>query len=411
MRWTSSRYVVLLFVLMVSACDTIEDPPPVVEPPPEEAFRLTPFKEASLEVGNYRLRITEAGNLRAMWYPDGFAGDEVGILYDAGIWLAARQAGAWRASVVWAGRYPSSNFTAQWGEEQVGVFLVRPDSLRQPVVNWPLAYGAPRDAQGRPTLYGDAMAWSAQHGAPGHPRPAMGEPLLDVRVTQAAYGFDTPALRDVLFVRYEITNQGAAPLEDLHIGFFADTDLHFTPKRSSSCPDVFDNRTGYDLERGISYTYPGEALGNTAVAGCWTYATGYTFVQLPEGLSAPGLLSHRFMQKNYHPSFPGYGEEGVERVEQLVYALQGLTNDGGPMIDPTTGLATRFAFTGDPLTGTGWIDAPPRDVRSLLSLQPVVLRPGETKRLTVAVAAARGANLGAALEALRRHLGQATPVP
>lgn len=54
------------------------------------------------------------------------------------------------------------------------------------------------------------------------------------------------------------------------------------------------------------------------------------------------------------------------------------------MIDPTTGEPTAFAFTGNPVTGTGWVDTR-NEVRSLLSLAPISLAPCETVEFIVPI--------------------------
>ncbi|MCH7522120.1 MAG: hypothetical protein IIB42_10545, partial [Candidatus Marinimicrobia bacterium] len=64
-----------------------------------------------------------------------------------------------------------------------------------------------------------------------------------------------------------------------------------------------------------------------------------------------------------------------------------------PWIDPTTGAATKFVLSGDPLTGTGWVDGidlPPGDRRIVLSAGPFSMALGDTVETVVATTAAMG---------------------
>ncbi|NIV11610.1 MAG: hypothetical protein GWN62_10105, partial [Aliifodinibius sp.] len=83
------------------------------------------------------------------------------------------------------------------------------------------------------------------------------------------------------------------------------------------------------------------------------------------------------------------------------YALKGLSNFGDPMINPVTGNETKFAFTGDPITQTGWLDSIAIDVRSLLSSAPFTLAPGEKKIVSIVWIVESGQNLADALVNLK----------
>lgn len=113
---------------------------------------------------------------------------------------------------------------------------------------------------------------------------------------------------------------------------------------------------------------------------------GYTFAATPFG-DAPesAVLSHRIMRKNNYLNSE-FGEESVVEQRPFLLALQGLSNEGKPMINPVDGEPTRFAFTGNPVDDEGWIDSP-TDVRSLLSLKPFDIPGGESAEVLVAITA------------------------
>jgi hypothetical protein len=97
--------------------------------------------------------------------------------------------------------------------------------------------------------------------------------------------------------------------------------------------------------------------------------------------------------------------------EEVALALRGLGADGQPMLDPTTGQTTPFAFSGDPVRGTGWVSEVPGDGRNLIGSGPFTLAPGETEVVTVVWSAASEATLEASLLRIRERVGRARSTP
>ena len=382
----SKLFFLTITLMALAGCDSAGS---------SDELRLPPAASAvEIDVNNYVVTLDTTGALsNGRWEsPDGSAG----ALFTAGLWMASESGDGVDASVIWSGANPTSNYTSNWDGDRRGVYYVRPSDVDDagPNSDWPREHGAPVDADGRPRVYGDAMAWSALTGHRGHLEPEMMAPLTDVTIRQAVYGYEDAALRDVLFVQYVLANQSQRMISDLHIGFYADTDLSVL-----DCQHVGRNRTGYDVERGLSYTYPEEAL-DAGERACGVVVTGFAFLELPEG--SGGLLGHRIMRKNSVLN-PDFGEESVQEPGQFLFALKGLSNSGLPMEDPSTGTTTRFAFSGNPISGTGWLDEG-GDARSLLSVQPISLEPGASSRTTLVLLTARGDSLARALAALGEKL-------
>ena len=293
----------------------------------------------------------------------------------SGLWLGGTQGGTLGVNAVWYGEGNTEpgygNFTNDCGGRRNGLFALDADTVYTDADAWPRAVGAPTASDGSPQVYGDQMLWgsfctdSVVNWAP------LASPLRDVRVNVAIYGYrDEPRVR---YVRYDIAN-GGAPILDLAVGYFADMDKN-------------GEAEGFDEASGLSYVYSlaqreGSAFLDPTV-------TGYAFLSTPRDVP---LFAHRIMRKGDYPDRVAYKEfdEGADRPQQLLYALQGRSNDGDPMVDPTTGQATRFAFTGDPFAGTGWRDGvrddgsfQGQDNRQLTSLQPFALGSGESVTFTV----------------------------
>jgi len=326
------------------------------------------------------------------------------LIYDAGLWLAGRQEGEVRALVR---EFTRSNYIARADDQPLGVFTLTPDSLEgRRITNWPTAYNASVDDNGQPRLLGDAMLWSAflpgqQRGSTSQTETLFKSALTGIHFTQAVYGYEESALQDVAFVRYELVNDTGGNLTDLYVGFFADVDLENWP-----CFSAGANATGFDPTRALSYTYPREAIGD-AVLPCPIGVLGLTFLESPVATAIPHTVtSHTILRKNVGPgSESGYAfsEATLHNPQDVLYRLQGLSSQGEPMIDPTTGLATPYAFTGDPVAETGWLDVP-TEVRSLTTAGPFSLAQGQTQRLTVAIVAAQGKVLSEALAQLHQKV-------
>ena len=162
----------------------------------------------------------------------------------------------------------------------------------------------------------------------------------------------------------------------------------------------------FSIGPNLGYTSPREASGDAALP-CPILVLGLAFLESPVATASPNVVtSHTILYKNVGPgSESGYAfsEATLRTPQDVLYRLQGLSSQGEPMIDPTTGLATPYAFTGDPVTETGWLGEP-TDVRSLTTAGPFSLAEGQTQRLTMAIIVTQGNILSEALAQLRQKV-------
>jgi hypothetical protein len=210
-------------------------------------------------------------------------------------------------------------------------------------------------------------------------------------VGETAFVFEGSALKQVLFLRYDISNESNVPVSNLYLGFGADIDLWWWDLAlgTVACGNLSwaSNQTGYNLAKNYSYTYvkPDSSDDGALRSGCYGALIGYSILDMYSegGLSQP-KLAHRILTRSHEEPIFDFAEAEINNAEQVKYALQGLSATGGAMVDPVTGENTAFAYTGDPFSGTGWLDSR-KDVRSLQSIMPFDLMPGETRVMTVAV--------------------------
>lgn len=364
----------------VSPADTSdEEPPPIIE--------LVPANNVTLEVAGHSVQVDSSGSLIEGRLNHVGPYNYFGYLYVGGLWIGSEDYDPPKANIVWSGTYPKSNYVRKIeSADTSGVYIIDRRTTDTSLVTWPVDQGYPVDAAGRPITMGDVMTWSLLT-SDSLDEPVLSNPNTDIEVSQAVWGYDHPDLVTTLFLRYEIMNVGEQHLSSVRVGYYTDTDL-----------DNSINSTGYDSLLAITYTYTPRDTGATHVAG-------FTFLEV-NGVSDPASIvtSHRVMRKNsYYDA--DFGEIGFETSEQIMFALKGLSNSGQPMINPVTNTPTMFAFTGDPISETGWLDVVV-DVRSLLNGPILSIAPGESATVTIVMAVSDGDNLDLALNNLKQKIAQ-----
>lgn len=282
---------------------------------------------------------------------------------NAGLWIATIQNGIPAANLVFQGAIPYSNYIASFGNHSTGVFKFLADGKKLYANSFIRSLGLPLNLDGSIKVMGDEMYFSsfASDTTLGSVS-IFANPIKNIRVNQTLFGYKRIDINDVVFIKYDITNLGKVE-QVLNAGYYSDTDIE-TPS----------NSTGYDSLRGLTYTYLPKPLRNP------NKAIGFAFLDSPKmNGNKPIILSHRIVRKNDASSF---SEHFFKKPQQALWALNGLDNDGNPMINPITNQITKFAFTGDPITGTGWLDILV-DTRNLLSTASFNLMPNQTTTLIV----------------------------
>ena len=399
-------------VLFIAGCDSGPADPPSEEPPPVEVEPLTSFDNAVLEVGQFLIAVDSTSSVgfagaAAYWSDMEHPNRKVFVIYESGLWIAAESNGTHYANILCGcGTGWGSNYTRALTStgQQAGIFVVTSDSLSSDK-EWPSELGAPTDASGQPMTYGDKMLWGAFTSKVSN-TALRANPLRDIRLSQSIYGYDALHYSDLVFVRYELTNNGNEAMDGIYLGYRSDTDLSVL-----AGTDILDrmetrnNVVAYDAGNELSYTYFAADTAN-ARPDTRTYVTGYTLLGVDD---VGGLLSHRVLRKNDYIDGEAFGEDGLVDPENVYNALRGLSSTGESMVNPVTGSPDLFAFSGDPVARTGWLDRAVEqsggiDIRQLLTAGPFSLAPGETRSVTIAWAVGAGSGLSGALADLKQNI-------
>lgn len=330
------------------------------------------------------------------------------LLFASGLWLGATDS-LTGDTLIAMSEYSSefspgnmSGGTFVPDDSTFGVFKLHKDSLAAnpnqgytDYMMYGVPLGAPVDGTGEPDMIGDQMLWSIYSDAnpAAHSNDAGGTAPLGVEVQQTVFGFKRDdAIGDIMFIRYKITNKGSKYLRNMFISLWSDPDLGGAGDDLVAC-DVDPNP---DSSKNLGYTY--NANDNDATYGSNPPAVGFDFFQGP--LDSTGVMTDsarmwgqwNFGYKNlplvsFNKYINGTDPDGPD---ETYWYMNGLDKNGNDVIDPSTGLATKFFGNGDPVAGTGFRDSDPSDRRMMLSTGPISFNPGDSTEILAAIVCGQG---------------------
>jgi len=233
-----------------------------------------------------------------------------------------------------------------------------------------------------PHIRGDEAIFWINNNVCGLHGESGGTPL-GVEIMSTAYAFNSEdyALNHTMFLSYEIRNKSDRNYKDLYVGFFADFDIGFGD----------DDYIGCDSLLNLGYGYNGKAIdgsGQIYAYGNQPPAQGAMFLNKK-------MSSFMYFNNGFHPI---YGDP-ADNFQYYNY-LQGIWRNGTPLTYGGTGYNeestnyTKYAYSGDPATKTGWTELSvngqgtyndPGDRRGLLSAGPFNLKAGEKIKIDIAL--------------------------
>jgi len=286
----------------------------------------------------------------------------------------------------------------------------------------------------RPDLIGDETAWCVYNdGLNQSSRRWTTEAPKGIEVRQTVFAFASKgSIGNIMFVRYRFKYVGRGQadepdvLKDCYFGVWSDTDLG----------DPDDDLIGSDPSRNVGYTY-NDGPDNHAVygnrppaffidffSGPISYIAGETYVdndgdnEYTDGIDTPldtafsvqgqvkGLKTYPGSKNLGISSFIQYinGDAKLDDPDNVIKArnyMLGLDADGAA-VDPCNfaygevksgdckTINNRLWYSGDPVTGTGWINTVAADARQMTNIGPFELKKGEEKEIVVAYVVGQG---------------------
>lgn len=336
------------------------------------------------------------GRTDGLYYP---RGTNKTVVYAAGLWLGCKVDGQYRiamaeySSEFRQGPMVGGESVPNWTDHRYRVYKISSgDSYENPdYADWPEDDGAPVDDYGDPLLLGDQTMWSVFNDADStrHNNGAGSTLPLGVEVQHTTIAYArSGALGNVIFLKFKIINKGIQELDSTYVSIWCDPDLG----------DAGDDLVGCDTNLSLGYCYND---GSDDIYGSAPPAVGFDFFQGPI-VPSPGDTAYVSgeMKLDYRnlpmTSFNKYiNGEDPQTAEQSYLFMTGLKKDPGtgtmvPAVDPITGDTTTFVTSGDPVTGTGWLDNNSADRRFMLSSGPFAMSPGDTQEVVTAVLVGQG---------------------
>jgi photosystem II stability/assembly factor-like uncharacterized protein len=218
----------------------------------------------------------------------------------------------------------------------------------------------------------------------------------DIKLLNYAFS-QQGSLDHTIISRYSIINRSNKVWNDLYIGLWTDDDVG----------DATDDMVACDTTLNLGYTYNGD--NNDNEYGSAPPAVGFVLLKGPAiytgnnndtswlcnaktRINKVGYKDKKMDVFNwYYGGAPVYGDP--QRYNETYRMLKGLSKIGTQIINPVTNQPTTYFYSGDPVTGQGWINGPmdPNDQRFLTTTGPVNMNPGDTQYIVFAQVIARGA--------------------
>lgn len=200
---------------------------------------------------------------------------------------------------------------------------------------------------------------------------------IGVDILVQAYGFDCPddsVLNQSIFLHYDIINRSEQNYYQFYTGFYVDFDLG----------NPWDDYVGCDTINQAIYVYNGDSFDDPTTifgsAGYGEHPPALAIVMLNRA-----FCSCAFPSESSGPAALPYS------YDEVYNNLRGLWRDGTQILYNNE--PTKFMFTGDPVSNTGWTEAlagnPPNDRRALASVGPQTFFAGDTISLNLGFVWAR----------------------
>lgn len=177
---------------------------------------------------------------------------------------------------------------------------------------------------------------------------------------------------------------------------------YFTQWSDPDLGTYTDDYVGSDVDLSFGYVYNGNALDGVfnGIYALPVPSGGYDFLQGPITAAGDtlGMTSFTYFGAGSSISDPDLSQ--YDGSLQFFNLMEGFLPrpkypSQVPWTDLSTGLATKFVLSGDPVTGQGWIDGvqlPPGDRRLVMASGPFVMDLGDEQEVVLALVGGMGSD-------------------
>lgn len=201
-----------------------------------------------------------------------------------------------------------------------------------------------------------------------------------------------------IYIKYKLINKGGRALRNFFASFWGDPDLGTST----------DDYVGCDTLSNVFFAYNSASFDSKY--GAKPPAVGLKLLEGPIVPSVGDVATVDGIERDDYKNLDMYSFSmyingtDPDNAQEAYWYMLGLDakNNGIPLM--YNGQPTRYQLTGDPVTGTGWLDNTPGDRRMMASYGPFDFRPGDTQQVVLKFAVGQGDNSLSSITALREVL-------
>ena len=266
-------------------------------------------------------------------------------------------------------------------------------------LNWPVNQGAYVTSNGSPFFLGTQTMFYSFTDAYPHESGSTSIQSLKAQILQTNWCYTNLGLRDVNFIEYRVINRSNTAWVDTYLAFWTDDDLG----------DALDDAVGCDTLRNLGFTY--NADNNDPQYGAAPPAVGTKLLRKPviftgnnndtvRYYNPPGSqnlitkVGYKYSTMNIFNTYNNASPQPSDPLNnrETYRVISGFWRLGESWINPVTNQPTKSAYSGDPVTGTGWNMTGGNDRRYIQSFGPFNMNPNDTQSIIIAQVIARGSS-------------------
>ncbi len=229
---------------------------------------------------------------------------------------------------------------------------------------------------------------------------------LKADIKRLDFSIDLPGCLDnASFSEFTVINRSTSTWNNTYLTIWTDDDLGHAG----------DDKVGCDSAGNLGYTYNGAAtdpiygippaVGFIMLRGA-LYFTGNNndTVYICRNKTRVAITGYKDLKMGSYIGWGNSGDPCIGNPANFRHAyrfMSGFKGCGLPWIHPN-GYPTKYVYSGDPVTNTGWLCPYQNDQRFMMSTGPVNMAPGDTQTIVVAQVIARGTSNLNSITALRQ---------
>jgi hypothetical protein len=330
------------------------------------------------------------------------------LRYSSGLWIAGKTGSDTTEAV-------SNHFTSEYlpgyidengvpqgmDDPDFRVYkIAKGDTTSLDYLNWPVDQGAYLDSNNKPFLPGtQTLFYSMSDGYAKYHYYTPEALKAQIQVTSWCYNSVTdPVISNTIFTEFKVINRNSLPWNDAVISFWSD-----------ECSND-QIAVGCDTNLNLGYAY--------CAPNSWQYennppAFGFLLLQGPAeytGNSDDTVLTYipgnnnRIMRIGYKEivlsSFNMFQNASFyykepSNYKEIYSTMQGLFFNDSNWVNPINSHITKFPFSGDPESGTGWYQSATMNFgnrRLLMNFGFLNIEPGDTQSVIIAQIVSQGSN-------------------